>query len=292
MKIISVYNNKGGTAKTTSVFNFAGILAKQGKKVLCVDTDPQGNLSRRLLTFNMEQKTDEQKTSKGRDRDREWFKDKLTIADIFREPEKVNEAIISCLIPLNNTQPKKRGIDIIPSVPFDLAGKEEIRAIDEAIGKALPKGNFSRAMRSIRRTRKHLYDYDYILIDYGPTYGNITKEALTASDYLVTPSTIDVNSVDGMDSIMAIKNEIKKTNPGFKFLGFYLCCWSVSANYDKSMEKIIEEKIGKYNYLGHIKQSTDAKWSLHNTIPLTWMKRNAEVTKDFENVLAEMMRRM
>lgn len=43
MKIISLVNQKGGVAKTTSVVNIAGALTKLNKKVLVVDIDPQGN---------------------------------------------------------------------------------------------------------------------------------------------------------------------------------------------------------------------------------------------------------
>jgi cellulose biosynthesis protein BcsQ len=50
VKIISVFNNKGGVGKTTLSFHLAHALAELGHKVLAVDLDPQCNLSIYALT--------------------------------------------------------------------------------------------------------------------------------------------------------------------------------------------------------------------------------------------------
>ena len=92
--IISLVNQKGGVAKTTSTFNIAACLAQRGKEVLMVDLDPQASLT---IYAGFEP-----------------YDYEFTIINVLKDAKK---NIKRCIYPINDN------LDIIPS-RIELAGYE------------------------------------------------------------------------------------------------------------------------------------------------------------------------
>ena len=146
-KIIAIANQKGGVGKTTTVVNIAAGLAEQGKKVLCIDLDPQGNLSDYL----------------GYD-----FTGSKTMVDVLKGQAKISECIVTA---------KSENIDYIPA-DISLATADMFLAQTMCREQILRK-----ALLSDEKTT----EYDYILIDCLPSLGILVTNALAAADGVIIP---------------------------------------------------------------------------------------------------------
>ena len=219
MKTISVGTMKGGVGKTAVIFNLAGFLIKEGKRVLIIDADAQGNTSESLgwgqlidgdeiLNDNSESESFEH----------------LLLGDI--EPS----LVINPTIGLGGNY-----IHLIPS-NVDLTMVES-NLIYNSIKNGLE--GYKILSNWIKKNNKYLSErFDYILCDVGPNIGVITQNCLYASDEIYEVTDIGVNSFRGAKLLYAqwqkicdelkIENKIKgliinkvdKTNVCKKFIPY------------------------------------------------------------------------
>lgn len=180
---IAVSTNKGGVLKTSLSVNLAGILSKEGHRILIVDSDNQGNV---LLSFGMNP-------------------DKLehTIYDVLVHGFDIKKTILKDVY---------KNIDVLPSnddmafFEFDVLTK--IKQYPE------PFKMLSNRIKEI----EHLYDY--IIVDTPPNLGLTQGNSLTAVDEVLIPFQPENYSMRSLVKILDVIHSFKEDhNPSLKVIG-------------------------------------------------------------------------
>ena len=208
-KVIAIANQKGGVGKTTTTFNLGVALKKQGKRVLVVDADPQGD-----LTTYMGYNESELKTTLAQ----------LMESVIYDSQLDTKQAI------LNNAE----GIDLIPS-DLDLSATEAM--LVNAMSREV-------TLRTILNNVKK--DYDYVLIDCMPSLGMLTINALSCSDKVVIPVQDHFLAAKGMGHLLKTVSRVKRTiNPNLEVGGILLTLVNKRTNLSKETIQDLKETYGR-----------------------------------------------
>lgn len=183
-KIVSIINLKGGVAKTTTAVNFAYELAKRGQRVLIVDNDKQGNLSKAFKGYDPFNKYTTAYLMTKRDAD---------VSKVIAKTRYENIDIIPANMHLANAN---------MSVMMDMSRQQQTR-----LHKAFADGG--------------IYDrYDYMVIDNAPDINISIINALTISTDVIVPLIIDQYSMDGLDILTEQLQQVKEDfNEGINFDG-------------------------------------------------------------------------
>ena len=180
-KVIAIANQKGGVGKTTCAINLGGALASLGNDVLCIDLDPQANLT---VGLGIDLNTVER-----------------SIADVLIDS---NISIASIIRP---TKTKK--VDVAPAT-LELSAAEV--ELFNAIGREM-------ALRD-KLGRDLTERYDFILIDCPPTLGLLTLNALVAANGVIIPVQTQYYALKGVAALLKIIKTVQnRLNPNLKVLG-------------------------------------------------------------------------
>lgn len=220
MKVISVFNQKGGVGKTTTVVNLAVALANLSKKVLVVDIDPQANTTSGLgldkynidtslydlfyaneeVEMSENSETVEEADILPDDESEEGNSDKEDSDNDESDKKEVEEIEEIVEIDINEyISQTKSGVDIIPSEAA-LSGLEvELVALDPIERTQQLKGLIA-----------DIDGYDYVLIDCPPSLGLLSINALVASDSIVIPVQAEYYALEGISELMNTFNLVKK----------------------------------------------------------------------------------
>ena len=178
-RIIGVISGKGGVGKTTMAFNLAHALSHQGSKVLCIDMDPQSNLS---LLFGIDSK------------DIVYSVYHLLLNNV-KELKPLHTSVV-----FTDVVKEVNGIDLLPASQ-DLSGFELSVAGISGARQLILKQFID---RNLLRER-----YDYIIIDGPPTLGLLVVNILCASDGVLVPFQPDQFSRKGLAHFHEVVENIK-----------------------------------------------------------------------------------
>lgn len=213
-RIISITNQKGGVGKTVTSQCLGVILASKGKKVLLVDFDPQGNLTKGLGY-------------------RDSNKYLYSIKDaLLSEINDTDFNFKDCIIHTNEQ------VDLIPS-NISLSGTD------------LMLTNVMSRETVFKRVLEHYKkDYDYILIDSNPALNLLTINALTASDSIIVPLQAEPYATDGLgDLLHTISTTKKQLNPNLKIDGVLITMTDGRTNLSKHICSEVRNLYGHHIHI-------------------------------------------
>ena len=205
MKTISVFNQKGGVGKTTTVVNLSVALAYLDKKVLVIDMDPQANATTGLGVdknkvdssiyelFYLLAEEEEIKKEKENEKEKAESSEDKEDSEVKEESKKVEDKKkdIDLLKDMKIIKTES-GVDLIPS-ENSLSGLEvELVELD-------PIERTKKLKEIVNRIKN---DYDFILIDCPPSLGLLSINALVASDSIIIPIQTEYYALEGVSELM------------------------------------------------------------------------------------------
>jgi chromosome partitioning protein len=251
--ICVVLNRKGGVSKTSFCFHVAGALAKQGRRVLLIDTDPQANLSEGFLGASVEGLDPSQ-----------------TVAALFSDnfiPDP-RELIVATPIP---------GVSILP-------GSERMERYN------IPEPAGHPSQTAIRDYLVEVRDtFDVCLIDCPPNLQLCSWAAMVAAEGLVIPVQAEDFGGQGLKKINRAVGMVRAENPGLKLFGYLITMYNKSLGIHAAYEEKLRAVYGDAVFQAVMPLATDFKVAVTSGTPISHLKPKSAAAKSIVQITDELL---
>lgn len=231
---LSFVNNKGGVAKTTTVQNVAaGLLnANQAFRILCIDLDPQGNLST-LLGWREKKRLNSIYNK--------------TVADALKSGEQGHLPVYKSTEGLWYSPAANSLADIEPDLHRQMSSKMVLAGI---------LGNPFDYVDGTGESGKYVEDeFDYILIDCAPALSELTYNALGAASGVIIPVQLGSLSVDGIGRMVEAYRAVRRhLNPTLDLRGMLIVMADERTCLARETTDFLRESYGDIMFNTRIRQ--------------------------------------
>jgi chromosome partitioning protein len=260
--IIAIVNRKGGSGKTTTAFNLAGALAEQGLRVLALDLDPQGSLSRQ--GFGVEPGA-------------------VTLSQIL---DRRGEGLSELLQPVN-------GLERVLVVP----GDKDLNAIDkglkEMVGREFVLRRGLQELDGLLQGQQRVLDF--VLLDCPPSLGYLTANALVAASRVLVPVDTSPMGRDAfLDTMSMVRQAQEEINAGLRMLGILVTNINPRTIFEREVEEALRQEYGELVFETAIPHSIKAKEAMEAQQPCVFYDpsgRLSPLTHRYRELATEIIER-
>jgi chromosome partitioning protein len=260
VKTVTFLNQKGGVGKTTCTMHVGASLALSGRRVLLVDTDPQGSLTQGFYGPEAFYDLDPART--------------IAAVLLGHDPYPEDVVLASGMV---------AGLDVLP-------GATATNLVNEG-------GGWQGDPAAQARLRNLLSElsarYDLALVDCQPTLYNSTRAAVAAADALVVPVQPEDFGAQGIAVVQDFAAELRAgVNPALALAGYLITMFRPRAAIHRLYAKTLREAYGREVFDAEFIDSLEYKEATAQRKPIGLYKPKGAAAKAVRAIAEELVARL